>query len=569
MPAKHINAHAAAEDILSGMTDKSLMEKYQISAQNLELLFHKLVEKGLLKQSELDARVAQDKQALNMVWKCPKCGMPGEKVYDVCPDCGVIVSKFLEEHPKEKEKLGVNGATHDSHGSLPQTPDGHPPGNQDKKEGPQDVNRPEVPVIQPHISDPKIMSQKAGAIPSFETLWREDSTGKPAYKNAGTIGQIPKLAKLAIISLLIAMFFALVTLGKTSLLHWACETGFAPIARLALFLGADEDGRLPDPTETPLLLEAAKRGHTAVAKALLDYGADVDARSKVYYPVDPKTGEPLFFGHSAGTTALMEAVQWGHSKTVRLLVERGADVNARADPPEWAGGTVLMHLTSFLDPDTLQFLIDHGALVNETTRFGDPPLVRVSVYHGRAGIELMKVFLQNGANVPEHLYRALGMAVLSDDEEKVKLLLDYGAPVNDPCIAYPKCPLHHPPLRYVCEKGRVAIARMLLERGAYPDAEVQSTTKTTVLIECSKSGFLEIATLLLDYGANPNAKTTYGSTALIEACKKGHTDIVKLLLNKGVDVNVKTATGTSALTFALRKGNTQVVDLLKSHGAHE
>jgi ankyrin repeat protein len=53
-------------------------------------------------------------------------------------------------------------------------------------------------------------------------------------------------------------------------------------------------------------------------------------------------------------------------------------------------------------------------------------------------------------------------------------------------------------------------------------------------------GHLEIVKLLLEHGADVNAKTAY-ETALHLAAEKGHLEIVKFLLEHGADVNAKTA----------------------------
>ena len=59
------------------------------------------------------------------------------------------------------------------------------------------------------------------------------------------------------------------------------------------------------------LLETAEEGDTEEVKLLIEKGADVDAK-------DWK-----------GRTALMGAALKGHTETVKLLIEKGADVNAR------------------------------------------------------------------------------------------------------------------------------------------------------------------------------------------------------------------------------------------------
>ncbi len=59
------------------------------------------------------------------------------------------------------------------------------------------------------------------------------------------------------------------------------------------------------------LIKAAEKGDTAAVKALLDRGADVNAKDE------------------NGGTALMEAALLGNNATVQALLEAGADVNAK------------------------------------------------------------------------------------------------------------------------------------------------------------------------------------------------------------------------------------------------
>lgn len=60
---------------------------------------------------------------------------------------------------------------------------------------------------------------------------------------------------------------------------------------------------------------------------------------------------------------------------------------------------------------------------------------------------------------------------------------------------------------------------------------------------------MDIATMLLEYGAKPDAESKNGFTPLHLAAQEGHTDIVSLLLEKQANVNA-TAT-VSSITLSM------------------
>lgn len=76
------------------------------------------------------------------------------------------------------------------------------------------------------------------------------------------------------------------------------------------------------------------------------------------------------------------------------------------------------------------------------------------------------------------------------------------------------------------------IIKFLLENGM--DVNCLDTFGSTILIEASKKGKLELVKLFLDLGVNVNAKTVFGETALMSS--KNYPEIFKLLLSRGADV---------------------------------
>lgn len=66
----------------------------------------------------------------------------------------------------------------------------------------------------------------------------------------------------------------------------------------------------------------------------------------------------------------------------------------------------------------------------------------------------------------------------------------------------------------------------------------------------------EVALLLLEYGANPNAVTPYGETPLFWAAKNDDIDVAKMLLKKRASLKVLNGNGYSILHVAsFAKGN--------------
>jgi uncharacterized Zn finger protein (UPF0148 family) len=92
-----IDARDVVKDIRDGLDDAALMTKYRLSGTGLQSLFSKLTEAGLLKRADLDKRMLNFEKTVELtIVKCPSCGMPQFSAFDECPQCGVIVKKYLE-----------------------------------------------------------------------------------------------------------------------------------------------------------------------------------------------------------------------------------------------------------------------------------------------------------------------------------------------------------------------------------------------------------------------------------------------------------------------------------------
>jgi serine/threonine-protein phosphatase 6 regulatory ankyrin repeat subunit B len=105
----------------------------------------------------------------------------------------------------------------------------------------------------------------------------------------------------------------------------------------------------------------------------------------------------------------------------------------------------------------------------------------------------------------------------------------------------------------------------LLEYGANPN--IRSTYGNTPLLDASALGIFNIVKKLLEFGADPNIPNKDGWTPLMIASNNGYSEIVKLLLTKGADVNYHSGNNITAISLASRNGHNDIKFLLINKGA--
>lgn len=127
------------------------------------------------------------------------------------------------------------------------------------------------------------------------------------------------------------------------------------------------------------------------------------------------------------------------------------------------------------------------------------------------------------------------------------------------------------------DSSMVAVKKFL-EAGADPNGISKSNkywTKgsplMTALMVAVETGLEDAVNMLLDYGAEVNARPRIRTTrtALQFATELGNMDMVQLLLSRGADVNSSASSrgGATALQFAAMTGNCNMVAYLLDHGA--
>ena len=350
----------------------------------------------------------------------------------------------------------------------------------------------------------------------------------------------------------------------TTALHWAAMKGNAEIAQMLIYAGANLRATTRLGGYTPLYL-AAKGGHSAVVAALLAAGADPKAAT------------------TNGTTPLMIAAAAGDTRTITSLVENGSDLNAKDTAK---GETALMFAAAFNRADAVKLLLARGADHTATTKIVDlfaltapeeeamvrgtggnstrpQPPARVDIAGATRGYRYNELISSQGGMT------ALQFAARQGFTDVVKALVEGGADINQLNAGDKSSPL-----LIAIINGHFDLAKYMIEKGADPTRSAfngvtplfavlniqwapKSLYPSPKAYQQQTTSYLELMTLLLDKGADVNArlqrKVWYqafnsdfagvdesGATPFWRAAYANDVAAMKLLVSRGADPNIPT-----------------------------
>jgi ankyrin repeat protein len=349
--------------------------------------------------------------------------------------------------------------------------------------------------------------------------------------------------------------------GETPLMA-ASRTGKLDAVDLLLEGGSDVNAADSYQNETALM-RASEEGHVDVVNALLAAGANPNIKAHV----SPLTERKHADHPTGGFTALMFAVRNGHENVVRALVKGGADLKVTNGDGLTATSIAitndrfdlartLVDLGADPNDGALYFAVDmHDATTDMHAHDGSR--LRANLPNQLTALDLVKLLLERGAdpnkpyvgqihNVslccdPEQNSSPFYRAAIASDVEVLKLMVQHGAKVD------------WSPTEIKKKKESDDAAAQGGGRGA--NANVGKTPAMMALAGGRGASFAagpgferliappfrepgsrdtgEALKILLDAGADPNAKSPDGASLLHQAVTARRIDIIRALVAAG------------------------------------
>ncbi|KAL3310870.1 hypothetical protein Ciccas_010559 [Cichlidogyrus casuarinus] len=119
------------------------------------------------------------------------------------------------------------------------------------------------------------------------------------------------------------------------------------------------------------------------------------------------------------------------------------------------------------------------------------------------------------------------------------------------------------PLHLACMNGHFTVSEILCSRASVA-VDARTKVDKTALHLASQKGYLDIVQLLLNFGADVNAKDMLLMTALHWACENRHLPVISLLLDHGADLYAVNKFSLDATQIAIKNGFNDVLNLLQS-----
>jgi ankyrin repeat protein len=336
-----------------------------------------------------------------------------------------------------------------------------------------------------------------------------------------------------------------------TILHLACAAGLADLLEPLFWRGASletfhEDGLTP-------LERAIEFGDLDTVLFALALGAD------------PTLGCPFVIASSAERHDIMET-----------LTKYGADV----DEEDLDGHTALRRAIDEGNLDEVRFLVSLGAdatLAIHNEAHSMFRMIKGCEHQDSDGCvheEIALILLEHGFNLSSQDQHRNTMFHLAVQGSRIRLLRAMLSRTTSPDVLDITNNDVWTALHYATYETRkrkdsthqkLTMVSMLLEAGA--DINARDDEDYTALDLAARDGNEALVKLLLDAGANIDTPRNRDPSMLTLAAYSGKEAVVQMLMDAGADVNMQDEDGDSALIAAAEGGHAEIVRILLDAGA--
>lgn len=258
---------------------------------------------------------------------------------------------------------------------------------------------------------------------------------------------------------------------------------------------------------------------------------------------------------------LFEAIYYGDLEKVKLLVENGADIEAKTiESKTKCGYTALLEAAHLNHLDIVKYLVKKGANINANSIYGNTAL---HVAINKNNLEIVKFLVENGIDIETKncfMETALEMAI----NDKKTVVVEF---LEDVKLGQKKFKeeknMSEQELFKVIRINDIETVKELIEGGVNVNA--RDIDNNPALIKAMSCNNLEMIELLVQNKANIEIVDDYGMTLLHIACKYGaNLKIIKYLVEAGVSVYATNYMNETPLDIAKRCERLEIIQYLES-----
>ena len=261
---------------------------------------------------------------------------------------------------------------------------------------------------------------------------------------------------------------------------------------------------------------------------------------------------------SRGRQPLHQATQNEHTLTVKLLLTKGAEVNAQDEN----GITPLFIAAQKGNADIVSLLLDSEADTSLNTFESCRQPIHQAAQEGHLKVVDLLVSKEADVSAEEKDGATpLWLAAQDGHSSIVSFLLERGAKADTSAKDSGRRPIHQ-----AVQGGHLKVIEMLASKEVSIDEPAYNSV--TALWLASQNGYISIVSFLLERGAKVDTSSKDpGRRPIHQAAQGGHLKVIEMLASKEVSIDEPAYNGVTALWLAAQNGHISIVSFLLERGA--